>query len=69
MDAYELAQQLAEKARQKPRVSREFLTAFEYVCKYYDCPPDEVDMMKIAARNDMFNANVCFVDIYERLKA
>ena len=69
MDALSLAQQLEAKVKAgKPtKVTKEFLTHFDAVCKYYQCPSEEVELMKAIARNDMVNAKVCFSSIYERM--
>ena len=56
------------KAGKPTRVTKEFLNQFEAVCQYYQCPPDEVELMKALARKDMENAKVCFASIYGQIK-
>lgn len=70
MDAYELALDLAQRVQAgKPaKVTREFLAAFDGVCKFYQCPDEEVELMKAIARKDMVNAKICFESIWERVK-
>jgi len=41
-------------------VSKQFLSDFKKVCEFYECPPDEIELMKEAARNDIENAKECF---------
>lgn len=69
MNAYELALQLAEKAKAKPQVraSKDFVRHFDFVTQYYGCTLEEIDQMKAAARKDMQGAEVCFRAIYERV--
>jgi hypothetical protein len=71
MDLMERVRQLEAKVKAgKPtRVTREFVQQFDAVCQYYQCPPDEVALMKEAARKDMENAKVCFASVYGSILA
>ena len=69
MDALELVKDLESrvKAGKPTKVTKEFLNHFETVAKYYECPPDEVELMKAIARGDMENAKICFESIFKQL--
>ncbi len=49
------------------KVSKKFIEDFRKVCNHYDCPPEEIEIMKECARNDYENARICFADIAQRI--
>ena len=50
------------------RVSKTFAADFSAVVMHYECPPDEIDLMKEAVRSDYANAATSFALMHQEIK-
>lgn len=49
-------------------MSKTFAADFSAVVMHYECPPDEIDLMKEAVRSDYANAATSFALMHQEIK-
>ena len=48
--------------------TKQFVADFNLVAAHYECDPDEIESMKVAARSDMDNAVITFANLADKIK-